>query len=252
MAPGHSIRDVEVMATWLKSPPVKDYVDACDEQQGNHAFQKAKCKKHFAKLFYGDVKESADLRYPGAFWIGVILCRIMSAFLRKSALDLITSGSHWNWPYWLGELSSLFGMGWQLVIASNSKWSTTTTRTTILVCTFISQLMDAFSAIYLGLRETDAFLNGISSGARIVSELLATIIGCWAMVYTQQPQEVDEAEALGEWNQLPAEYKYWAESSLSNYRDELLYQRAPRRSSRQRLQALPRASPLRHQSPSER
>ncbi|EGE02997.1 hypothetical protein TEQG_02034 [Trichophyton equinum CBS 127.97] len=56
----------------------------------------------------------------------------MAAFLKKPALDLLASSSLWNLPYWLGEFITLFFMGLQLVIARNSKWSTTATRTTIV------------------------------------------------------------------------------------------------------------------------
>ncbi|EGE00923.1 hypothetical protein TESG_08680 [Trichophyton tonsurans CBS 112818] len=171
-----------------------------------------------------------------------ILGRILAAFLKKPALDLLASSSLWNLPYWLGEFITLFFMGLQLVIARNSKWSTTATRTTIVVCTFISHLMDTILACYLGSQEDKPFLNGISYVSSIGSQLLITIIGCWGMVRTQQPQEEDNAEHLGNWNQLPAEYKYWAESSLGNYRDEKICQRLSRRGSRHIIQALPRAS----------
>ncbi|EFR05275.1 hypothetical protein MGYG_08286 [Nannizzia gypsea CBS 118893] len=243
MAPGYSRRDVEILRVWLDSDEVKDYITACDERNGNYAFHKARCRQQFAKLFYDNIRESGELKYPGALWIMAIIGRILAAFLRKSALEIITSSSDWNGAYWLGELISLFSMGLQLVIAYNSRWSTTATRTMILVCTFISHLTDSIFACYLGSREDKAFFNGISYVSRIGSELVITIIGCWGMIRTTQPQEVDKAEYLNRWIKLPVDYKYWAESSLANHRDETIFQKLPRRGRGPIIQTLPRALP---------
>ncbi|EFE40565.1 hypothetical protein TRV_04700 [Trichophyton verrucosum HKI 0517] len=236
------------MEQWLKSEQVKSYINACHQRQENHAFEKARCKEYFAELFYQDAQKGL-MECPPALWVLAIFCRFLFASLRKPALDLMESGGHWNWPYWLGELFCCGGMVLQLAIAKNPQLSTTKARVTILVSTFVSHTMDAIAACYLGSRENDAFLNGVAYVSRIGCEFFIMIIGCWATLHTIQPQEVDQAGCLETWDQLPAEYKYWAESSLSNYRDEQNCQGTLRRSSRQRVQAKARASPVDNTKP---
>ncbi|DAA77098.1 TPA_exp: Uncharacterized protein A8136_6864 [Trichophyton benhamiae CBS 112371] len=132
MAPGYSKRDIQIMDQWLKSEQVKSYINACRQRQENHAFEKARCKEYFAELFYQDAQKGFKMECPPALWVLAIFCRFLFALLRKPALDLMESGGHWNWPYWLGELFCCGGMVLQLAIAKIPQLSTTKARVTRL------------------------------------------------------------------------------------------------------------------------